>query len=326
MAKSFKNKLLFNVYRMNVEHKLTGCHVAESYENKAAKLADLYEAMKCLSDQIHGDKEYDDIYMTLRDRLVLRERNVFSNEFIYESKPDFDPEDEKYLSGVKKEMSVEDFLDLLVWLIRKDLLNDCMDSFYDVTDLEDMSLTDQCFKATYLGKSLCDGFKVYSKALKIEPGFTDKIKLFNGHGYHFFLMVDLGSGEYIVDCTYRQFFRLDRNLPERLGVYGLSGCNPGYYMLLDPERKKVADALLKRGWIKATASNFKHYMDGFALSFRNGLYYERNGEEEFKVPYTFYDYKKFLMGEGDQIESQSEECLAVQDSPLKDKDYCKRLK
>ena len=52
-------------------------------------------------------------------------------------------------------------------------------------------------------------------------------------------------------------------------------------------------------------------MDGFALSFRNGLYYERNGETELKVPYTFFDYKKFLVGEDDQIKHQDFECLAV---------------
>ena len=326
MARSFTNKLLFNVCRIDIEHKLAGCHVSQSYESKVYSLMGLYESMKNLSALINGDKEYDEIYMNLRNRLVSRERTVFSNEFICDSSPDFDPFDSKYMNGASKEMSVEEFLDLLVWLIRKGLLADWQDADDSIVNLDDLSLTDECFKASYMGKTLCDGFKVCSKPIKIEPGFTDKEKLYDGHGYHFFLMVDLGSGEYIVDCTYRQFFRLDRNLPERLGVYGLSGCNPGYYMLLDPERKKVADTLLKRGWIKATASNFKHYMDGFALSFRNGLYYERNGEEEFKVPYTFYDYKKFLMGEGDQIEIQSEECLAVQESPLKDKDYCKRLK
>ena len=326
MAKNFANKLFFNVYKIDVEHKLASCHVSQSYESKVARLSGLYEAMKCLSDQIHGDQEYDDIYMTLKDKLVNRERYVFSNEFICESKPDFDPADPKYLGGVRKEMSVEEFLDLLVWLMRKSLLADWQEEDMNIVNLDDVSLTDQCFKSTYMGKSLCDGFKVYSKPIKIEPGFTDREKLFDGHGYHFFLMVEVAGSEYIVDCTYRQFFRLDRNLRERLGVYGLSGCNPGYYMMLDPQRKHVADTLLKRGWIKATADNFKHYMDGFALSFRNGLYYEKNNETEFKVPYSFYDYKRFLMGEDDQIKHQDFECLAVQESVLKDKDYCKKLK
>lgn len=326
MAKSFTNKLLFNMYRVGIEHQLTSCHVSHSYENKVARLAGLYESMRNLSDQIKGDQEYDDIYMTLRNRLVSKERTVFSNEFVYESKPDFDPMDTRYLGGARKEMSVEEFLDLLVWLIRKSLLADWQEQDKDIKNLDDVSLTDQCFKATYMGKSLCDGFKIYSKPIKIEPGFTDREKLFDGHGYHFFLMVELASGEYIVDCTYRQFFRLDRNLHDRLGVYGLSGCNPGYYMLLDEGRKRVADTILKRGWIKATPDNFKAYMDGFALSFRNALYYERNGETEFKVPYTFYDYKRFLIGEDDQIRLQDFECLAVQESILKDKDYCKKLK
>ena len=326
MSKSFANKVFFNVYKIDVEHRLASCHVSQSYESKVARLNGLYETMKCLSDYINGDKEYDEIYRSLKDKLIRTESKVFSNEFICDSKPDFDPYDSKYLGGMHNQMTVDEFLDLLVWLIRKSLLADWQAEDDYIENLDNISLTDQCFQATYMGKSLCNGFKVNSQAIKIEPGFTDREKLYDGHGYHYFLMVEIGSGEYIVDCTYRQFFRLDRNLHERLGVYGLSGCNPGYYMLLNPERKRVADTILKRGWIKATADNFKNYMDGFALSFRNGLYYERNGETEFKVPYTFLDYKKFLMGEDDQIRQQDFECLAVQESVLKDKDYCKKLK
>lgn len=326
MVKKYKNKLLFNIYRMEVEHKLKGCHVSLSYENKVSKLSDLYETMKLFSQQIKGNKEYDDIYLKLINKLIIKEKSVFFNDFVYDSKPDFDPDNEKFLCSEKKDFSVEEFLDFLVWLIRTDLLEDCRYNFGYIENLDNENLANQCFKASYIGKSLCDSFGVSSKAIKICPGFTDDIMLYDGRGYHFFLMVELGSGEYIVDCTYRQFFRLDNNLFERMGVYGLSGCNPGFYMLIDEERKVVADTILKRGWIKATPVNFKAYMDGFALSFRNALYYENNNEVELKVPYTFSDYKRFLTGIDDQIKCQSVEYLAIQKSVLKDKDYCKKLR
>ena len=37
------------------------------------------------------------------------------------------------------------------------------------------------------------------------------------------------------------------------------------------------------------------------------------------------DYKRFLMGEDDQLRKQEFECLAVQESVLKDKDYIERM-
>ena len=97
-------------------------------------------------------------------------------------------------------------------------------------------------------------------------------------------------------------------------------------MLRDVERKRVAMQILKKGWIEADKVNFKLYMDGFALAFRNGLYYEKNNTVSLEVPYTFEDYKRFLSSEDSQISCEGEECLGVLDKPLKDKDICFKLK
>ena len=36
---------------------------------------------------------------------------------------------------------------------------------------------------------MCDAFNVPAKKIKIPPGFTDDIKLFDGNGYHYFVFV-----------------------------------------------------------------------------------------------------------------------------------------
>ena len=56
------------------------------------------------------------------------------------------------------------------------------------------------------------------------------------------------------------------------------------------------------------------------------VYYEKNKRYDLTVPYTFEDYKSFLSGDDHQIAHEGEECLGMQDEPLKDKDYCYKLK
>lgn len=69
------------------------------------------------------------------------------------------------------------------------------------------------------------------------------------------------SKSYLIDCTYRQFFR-DKYDKE-------SHC--GYYMVQDEMRRRVAEQILKYGWIEATPENIKAYMDGFEMAKRHSL-------------------------------------------------------
>lgn len=43
------------------------------------------------------------------------------------------------------------------------------------------------------------------------------------------------------------------------------------YMIADEERKKVAEQILKYGWIEATPENIKAYMDGFEMAKRKSF-------------------------------------------------------
>ena len=37
----------------------------------------------------------------------------------------------------------------------------------------------------------------------------------------------------------------------------------------------LEEKIVKDGFVELTEHNFKHYLDGFTLSFRNGLFYEQ---------------------------------------------------
>ena len=133
------------------------------------------------------------------------------------------------------------------------------------------------------------------------------------------MIVEIENKNYIVDCTYRQFFRADTNNIDRLGVIGLCGCDPGVFMMQNKDRKRVALTLLKSGWIECTKENFKHYLDGFTLSFRNGLYYDWLGEIDYSVGYTVDDYLDFLTGDDFITNYEPLEGLGEQEYPLKNK-------
>ncbi len=92
-------------------------------------------------------------------------------------------------------------------------------------------------------------------------------------------------------------------------------------MLKDLEREKVARTILKKGWIKLTEENLKHYLDGFTLYYRNGLYYENLGVADYKVDYNIDTYINFLFGDDSQIKHESRRFLGYQYSPLKNRNF-----
>ena len=58
--------------------------------------------------------------------------------------------------------------------------------------------------------------------------------------------------------------------------------------------------------------NLKNYLDGFTLSFRNGLYYEGQENKDFTVSYSCDDYYDFLNGLDSQVNYEDLECLGEQ--------------
>lgn len=74
---------------------------------------------------------------------------------------------------------------------------------------------------------------------------------------HSFAIATIGEKKYIIDCAYRQFFQTADNdeKEETLELVAIMSC--------DKKRKKLAQQILKSGWIEATPENLKEYLNGF---------------------------------------------------------------
>lgn len=170
--------------------------------------------------------------------------------------------------------------------------------------------------------SICEKIGIENQTIIINPFFSklsyspfdekleDSVR-------HFASIITIKDKKYLVDPTYRQFFMINQNNINRIGVPYLNSCNPGFFMMKNESYKKIAEHLINFGWIEATAQNLKAYFDGFAISFRNGIYYENMKEFIFKTDYQAEDYFSFLNGEGSQLEKEPVISLGRQMRPLK---------
>ena len=120
----------------------------------------------------------------------------------------------------------------------------------------------------------------------------------------------------MVDITYSQFFKLDKNILNRIGAINFLGCSTGIFMNMTGSRKNVANNLLEKGFIKIENEVMKDYLDGFALSYRNGLYYETTNDYTFKTNYSNEDYLNFLIHNDNQINHENEKFLDIQKIPI----------
>lgn len=183
-----------------------------------------------------------------------------------------------------------------------------------------IDLTNECMSAAVDFHNLCRSYGLKSYYFRIAPGYSDDIKLYGGNGYHYFNIVIINGHRYLVDLTYRQFFKTENNLRDRLGVMGLNGCHPGFYMMMNQSRQNTARGILRDGWVPGTAENLKNYLDGFTLSFRNGLYYEgKDPRYRYLVSYSLDDYARFLLFQDSMFRHEDIRMLGEQQEPLLNK-------
>ena len=95
------------------------------------------------------------------------------------------------------------------------------------------------------------------------------------------------------------------------------GCKAGVYMLMTEDSKKIANELLSNGYIEINEETLKIYLDPFAISFRNGLYYEQTQDFSYTTDYDADDYMEFLWGNDNQLNYEDQNCLGYQNRPLK---------
>lgn len=101
---------------------------------------------------------------------------------------------------------------------------------------------------------------------------SDILKSRLSENKHSISLVSINDKRFIVDCAYRQFFSLTNNE----NFSDINNAFVGLSMLRDEKSRKVAEQILKYGYIEATPENLKTYMDGFILA---------NGDsEQIKTP------------------------------------------
>ena len=193
-------------------------------------------------------------------------------------------------------------------------------SIHKYKDINSYSFEGMCAYSAYKVKEICDSKNIECYVINIEPGYLDDSNLFSGCNFHFFNIIKLGYNYYLIDCTYKQFFKVSKTYIERLGIINLSSPRVGAYMMMNERRKNIAKEILKNGYIQLDKENFKDYLDGFTISFRNGLYYEKTNDFSYETNYSANDYINFLNNKDNQLNYEDEKYLGYQKEPLKNID------
>lgn len=289
--------------------------LSDNYCSMIIELDYVYSTMKKAAFNLNCSKD-NYFYEKLRNKMIDCE-DLCENYFILDSEPCFNPMDQRFYNKSILNIPKDDLLNYIVWFTRDRLLGTHQDETTEMVDFNKLNLTNDCKLASNIVKLVCDMLKVPCEIIKMPPAFTDEFQLFEGNGFHYFCLVTIDNVKYIVDTTYRQFFTLDTNRLNRLGVMGLDGCNPGIYMMMNDSRKNTAINILKNGYVVANEENLKNYFDGFLLSYRNGLYYEWIGEVDYFPTYSVSDYFSFIYGDDLLFDYEPIELLGNQEQSLK---------
>jgi len=219
---------------------------------------------------------------------------------------------QKYICDASLKINNTENKNILNYIVKK--VCDKVLLYFDdkYSNINGIDMTNNCVAISFWLKDICDELSIPCKIIKLYPGFDENAKIFDGNGFHYFNIVTIQNKNYLVDISYKQFFKKNTNFLEEIGVPYLCAPLPGTFMLMDKNRKKLANELLQNGFIELNKDSLKLYCDGFALSYRNGLYYKYFGNN-FNTNYTSDDYINFLFGNDSQINHEPIECLG----PLK---------
>lgn len=299
---------------LEIEGKFKG----KTDEEMCKLMSEAYREVKIATENEKSPKKINELSRRLS---FIRWSAIPSKSIICKSNFDYYIENKK---NEYKQETDEDFLKFLILLIRKRFMEKYISKY--IKDINEIDLADTCLDFSELVKGVCDFYCIDCIVVKIDAGFSKQHEIFQCHGYHYFDIVTFKDKKYIVDCSYRQFFSLRRNIPECLGVMDFDTLNLGYYMVNSSEKREIAEKIVKEGFIELTEHNFKHYLDGFTLSFRNGLFYEQNGGLTCDTCYTYDDYIKLLFYNYDLIQLEGRENLGFQKKPLKNPKFEFKIK
>ncbi len=226
-------------------------------EEKIERTKELYLELKRISKEFYlvGDKEF--VGLKNLAEIITWCENIFEEYYITDISTinkEYNTSEEKLLGGIVKEAR-EYLHDLLT-------INGKYSHSFDYYNLENY-----CEKSSDNILEICNKKTLIGTKIKMPYGLNLNYLVY-GSGFHCFVIVELNKNNYLVDCTYKQFFNQNRSFLERIGIPHLLGCKPGVFMLMNERRRKVATKILKEGWIKLTPETFKDYMDGFLLSWK----------------------------------------------------------
>ena len=275
-------------------------------------LKDIYAKIKELTPYYYNNGKISKRYNELID-LLMKSESLFNGKYILNKKINID----KNLK-ITKDSSKEEILDYIVNETRIFISDICKAYGLEPHDINEYSFESMCGYASFKVVEICNELNIKSYPIIIEPGYIKESPLFEGSNHHYCVIIELDNEYYLVDCTYKQFFKLGKTQIDRLGIVNCSPPRVGAYMTMNDERKKLSEEILEKGYTKLTKEKFKNYMDGFTISFRNGLYYEDTKDLSFEPKYTTEDYIRFLEGKDSQICYESRELLGFQRKPLND--------
>ena len=292
------------------------CSDLPNCDDSDKKIKEMYAYAKMIIPEFFIDGEFPYMHCSydfFRDDLINYER-LFEEKFITESEPIFDFFDNREIDDYA---DPDDILNYIIYNVRRYLVLSHSFNQRRPTDINRLDFENDCLVASNKVKELCDQLWLESHIIGIYPGYMKHNDLYNGNGFHMANIVKIEDKYYLVDCTYRQFFTYRQNFLDRLGVVEMAGCKAGRFMMMDENRKNIACSILKNGYIQLDDEVLKHYLDGFTLSYRNGLYYEQTGDFSYTTNYDVDTYIKFLRGEDNQLNHEDREVLGYQKRPLK---------
>ncbi len=290
-------------YFIEIENRIKNLKSSDLANQEIEKL---YQYFKLITPEFFDGQKFQGGYRYLSYKLLECEK-LLPTDFIVDKNP-------VYIYGMlsdktPKTKNITDMLNWIVYMTRKSLH---IKNYSKESEFNKIDLSNQCYISSNKVKEYAKLLNLDCKTCIIYPGFTKQPELYNGNGYHCISIITYDNKSYIIDCTYSQFFTLKRNNLERIGLIGISGCLPGIFMTMKNDRYKLAQEILENGWFQATNENVKKYFDGFAISYRNGLYYQITGNYNYTTTYDASNYIEFLQKLDNQVNHEGEEVLGYQ--------------
>ena len=289
MALSDKTLEYFK-YIEEIKHKINS-------DNEDYLLNQLYSFLTDVSLEYYDGSKMDKLFGFLLDETIECEKKITS-----------------YITDVSVSKRNDSFISNIVALARKKIELYHSIALSNINSIDNISLAGECEESSKIVKDICNELGLSSFLINIEPGYDRDLALFHGDGYHYFNIVLYNGDYYLIDVTYKQFFMKRQCILERINVPFFCGVLPGTFMKMDDKRMEVANEVLKKGYIKLDEETLKAYLDGFTMSYRNGLYYQ---DHDYSGGYAIDQYIEFLEGRRNMGYYESMEGLGYLKRPIK---------